>query len=414
MRATIGFALLALVAVSHAYDKVIVFGDSLSDMGNVDDGTLGIEPGSDYWQGRFSNGNVWIERLCTRLGLPLAMSRSNGTNWAHGGAQTGTGTYGFLWIQFPHLRTQVTRYLATNPVIGGENLFVVWGGANDYFNGQTNTTVPVSNLSSAISSLYARGARKFLVPNIPLLGNIPSYLGGAESEAMNLRSLQHNMGLASMLSGLRGSLSGAEIIELDIASDLTDMQAYPFLWGLTNVTQPALTTAGNDDEFLFFDDVHPTRVGHQALSDVAFDAISPAHALNGTINLGDWVGTGSVPVTLRLWKGPLLMGTYETDRSPSWEFEVMVKRTGSYSLTIDSPHFLRRRLPVTLTTAPLTISANMVNGDADSSGEVDAGDIDFVIAHFGGSDTMADLDGSTEVDAVDIDIAIANFGAVNE
>lgn len=217
-----------------------------------------------------------------------------------------------------------------------------------------------------------------------------------------------------MLSGLRGSLSGAEIIELDIASDLTDMQAYPFLWGLTNVTQPALTTAGNDDEFLFFDDVHPTRIGHQALSDVAFDAISPAHALNGTINLGDWVGTGSVPVTLRLWKGPLLMGTYETDRSPSWEFVVMVKRTGSYSLTIDSPHFLRRRLPVTLTTAPLTISANMVNGDADGSGEVDAGDIDFVIAQFGGSDTMADLDGSTEVDAVDIDIAIANFGAVNE
>ncbi|MCC7102334.1 MAG: SGNH/GDSL hydrolase family protein [Fimbriimonadaceae bacterium] len=414
MRATVGFALLALVAVSHAYDKVIVFGDSLSDMGNVDDGTFGIQPGSDYWQGRFSNGNVWIERLCTRLGLPLAMSRSNGTNWAHGGAQTGTGTYGFLFIQFPNVRTQVTRYLNSNPAIGEENLFVVWAGANDYFDGQTDPTVPVSNLSSAIATLYARGARKFLVPNIPLLGNIPSYLGTPEAEAMNLRSLQHNMGLASSLASLRQSSPGADIIELDIAGDLTDMQAFPFLWGLTNVTQPALTTAGNDDEFLFFDDVHPTRIGHQALSDVAFDAISPAHALNGTINLGDWVGTGSVPVTLRLWKGPLLMGTYETNRNPSMEFEVMVQRTGNYSLTIDSPHFLRKRVSVTLTTAPLTVSVSLVNGDADSSGEVDAGDIDFVIAQFGGSDTMADLDGSTEVDAADIDIAITNFGAVGE
>lgn len=414
MRAPIGFALLALVAVSHAYDKVIVFGDSLSDMGNVDDGTLGIEPGSDYWEGRFSNGPVWIERLCTRLGLPLAKSRSNGTNWAHGGAQTGTGTYGFLFIQFPNVRTQVTRYLNTNPAIGGENLFVVWAGANDYFDGQTDTTVPVSNLSSAISALYARGARKFLVPNIPLLGNIPSYIGSPESEPMNLRSLQHNIGLASTLASLRPSMPGAEITELDVAGDLTDMQAYPFLWGLTNVTQPALTTPGNDDEFLFFDDVHPTRIGHQALSDVAFDAISPAHAINGTINLQDWVGPSAVPVTLRLWKGPLLMGTYQTDRNPSSGFEVMVKRTGSYSLTIDSAHFLRRRVPVTLTTAPLSINVSLVNGDADGSGEVDAGDIDYVIAQFGGSDLMADLDGSGEVDATDIDIAIANFGGTND
>lgn len=413
MRATIGCFFLAFVAVSHAYDKIIVFGDSLSDMGNIDDGTFGIEPGGDYWEGRFSNGQVWIERLSSRLGLPLAMSRSNGTNWAHGGAQTGTGTYGFLFFQFPNATTQVTRYLNTNPTITSNNLFVVWAGANDYFDGQTNTSVPVNNVAGMVTSLYNRGARQFLVPNIPLLGNIPSYFGTADAEAMNLRSLQHNAGLVNAVASLRANLSGIQITTLDIANDLNDIQAYPFLWYLTNVTQPALTTAGNDDQFLFFDDVHPTRMGHQALSEVAFDVVTPPHLLSGTIQLNDWVGTGPVPITLKLWRGPLLMATYETDRNPSMEFSVMVSHTGSYDLTVEAAHFLRQRIPITLTTAPATVNVSLINGDADSSGEVDASDIDLVIAQFGSADPMADLDGSQEVDATDIDVAIANFGATD-
>ncbi|MCC6686088.1 MAG: hypothetical protein IT205_03745 [Fimbriimonadaceae bacterium] len=58
------------------------------------------------------------------------------------------------------------------------------------------------------------------------------------------------------------------------------------------------------------------------------------------------------------------------------------------------------------------------NGDVDASNEVDAADIDEVIAHFGENTgggpyfRPADLDGSTEVDATDIDIAIAHFGDV--
>jgi len=62
----------------------------------------------------------------------------------------------------------------------------------------------------------------------------------------------------------------------------------------------------------------------------------------------------------------------------------------------------------------------MVNGDVDGSGEVDAADIDEVIARFGVAlgtsayDLNADLDGSGEVDAADIDLCIANFGAADQ
>lgn len=55
-----------------------------------------------------------------------------------------------------------------------------------------------------------------------------------------------------------------------------------------------------------------------------------------------------------------------------------------------------------------------ITGDVDGSGEVDAVDIDQVIAAFGSTTPgiPEDVDGSIEVDAVDIDIVIANFGRV--
>ncbi len=66
------------------------------------------------------------------------------------------------------------------------------------------------------------------------------------------------------------------------------------------------------------------------------------------------------------------------------------------------------------------INFNFVNGDVDGSGEVDAADIDAVIAAFGnavgGPDPYAaneDVDGSGEVDAADIDIVISKFGEVD-
>ena len=77
-------------------DRVIVFGDSLSDTGNVFD-VFGI-PAAPNFQGRFSNGPVWVEGLAAGLGAPAPMpSRNGGTNYAYGGAETGFGTF-FLFL----------------------------------------------------------------------------------------------------------------------------------------------------------------------------------------------------------------------------------------------------------------------------------------------------------------------------
>ena len=67
-------ALLCLATRAYAglppawFDQIIVFGDSVTDSGNVWELTDRKEPASPpYFEGRFSNGPVWVEYLADHL-----------------------------------------------------------------------------------------------------------------------------------------------------------------------------------------------------------------------------------------------------------------------------------------------------------------------------------------------------------
>ncbi len=121
---------------------------------------------------------------------------------------------------------------------------------------------------------------------------------------------------------------------------------------------------------------------------------------------------------------PLPMSQAATTQS----FTITLPATLPYALTnpirfeVDGSSFLKRTIngsvPVPPSAAAIAINlgtVNLQNGDVDGSGEVDAADIDEVIAAFGDvSSDDTDVDVSGEVDAADIDIVIANFGAVDE
>src|SRR5436190_1992927 len=90
-------ALLAsLLAVTPCWagqiTQIVVFGDSLSDTGNVYAATGQQQPDpNSYYMGRRSNGPVWVERLAVRLGIaPPTPSLLGGSNNAFIGATTGT------------------------------------------------------------------------------------------------------------------------------------------------------------------------------------------------------------------------------------------------------------------------------------------------------------------------------------
>src|SRR5215467_5024867 len=101
------------IASAGPYSQLIVFGDSLSDIGNIAQATFGTTPGPYYWSNRFSNGPVYVESLDTGLGLPpITRSTSGGNDFAYGGAQT-SGTGGLNGIFIKDIDEQVDQYLST-------------------------------------------------------------------------------------------------------------------------------------------------------------------------------------------------------------------------------------------------------------------------------------------------------------
>lgn len=79
IRATAAAALMFAAAIAaHAgspkFDALVVFGDSYCDVGNLFLATGGAEPVAPYYNGRFSNGPIWLDHVAGFLGVPLQPS----------------------------------------------------------------------------------------------------------------------------------------------------------------------------------------------------------------------------------------------------------------------------------------------------------------------------------------------------
>lgn len=262
------------------FTSLVIFGDSLSDVGNIASSSFDIYPGKYYYEDRFSNGAVWVESLATGLGLP-ATKRSTltgGDNFAYGGAQT-SGTGGLEGIAIRDVDEQVTQYLGARTV-DPTALYVVYAGSNDFIGGQTNVATPAARLETDLSRLITAGARNFLVPNLPLLGYTPRFNGNATTaDTYNARTQQFNAAMDAKLLDLSDDAAGLTFFRLDVASLFVDAIANPANFGLTNVTAaaaPGLTPgastyntsliATNANQYLFWDDLHPTATIHSILA----------------------------------------------------------------------------------------------------------------------------------------------------
>jgi phospholipase/lecithinase/hemolysin len=114
--ATASLALLIGLATaqadSTAFSRLFVFGDSLSDTGNLYAMTGGYPP-PPYWNGRFSNGKLWVEYLADSLQMPIAA----GDNYAVAGATTGrlNANNGMGGRSYPASRTKSTHSKPRTP-----------------------------------------------------------------------------------------------------------------------------------------------------------------------------------------------------------------------------------------------------------------------------------------------------------
>lgn len=316
------------------FSKLYVFGDSLSDPGNIFNSTTFVQPfdwlfgydipvipPSPYYEGRYSNGPNWADYLAEDLGLTITPSTdlsvfhpllpfpspvtitgdglkaspyfqgattNQSINFAYGGAQTGyIGSDKDFGTLIPGLLTQIgwfkNDHQQTLQSADPNALYVVWAGANDYWSvANPNPEESVNNIETAVESLYNLGARNFLVPNLPDLGKTPFAFSGGTEEIDRLTNLtdEHNFLLDTTLHDLGDSLTGINLIPLDVYSIFNDAITHPEKYGYTNVTESCLDPVtliprGNPDDYLFWDKVHPTSITDERLAEFALAALVP-------------------------------------------------------------------------------------------------------------------------------------------
>jgi phospholipase/lecithinase/hemolysin len=267
---------------SNHYTGVVAFGDSLTDTGNRYAATGGTDPTSPpYDAGRWSNGPIWVEYLAEGLGLQAPTpSALGGTDYAS--ADAGTALSGYAHNGSPNIGTQINSYLGTHPTIDSGQLFVLWGGTNDFSPHSTpDPAATLANLTAEITELAHAGAKQFLVPNLMPLGEVPGVktLGPAVEARYDNLSAQFNTQLAAAAPQLEARL-GVKIHQLDVYGLIQQVLANPGEFGITDVTDQAKSgdegdpgvVVPNPDQYLFWDNIHLTETFQRLLGSRAIQA----------------------------------------------------------------------------------------------------------------------------------------------
>jgi outer membrane lipase/esterase len=312
--AGVGVSLAVLSGAAQAdsqFSNIVVVGDSVSDNGNIpkDFGgqtALAAEfPFSPpYFGNRFSNGPVYAEYLNGLLGVKTPL-----VDVAIGGAFTGAGNISPTLIVPAGqggMANEIDSLVASGTKATNRSLYVVFGGANDYFNflggpvatpglsaaqvtALVNSQVQatVANLVTDVTRLYGLGARYFVVPNLQDLGNTPSYNASTERSIASQVSLAHNAALQQAMATLSQQLHVTIVMPDSYTADQS-IEANPAKFGFTNVTdQCKAGTTGlpgavcaTPNTYRYWDAVHPSAAAHILIAE------DFASTINGPLAIG--------------------------------------------------------------------------------------------------------------------------------
>ena len=278
------------------YSAEYVFGDSLSDNGNLAEAFYRVNfPSPPSYHDSFTNGPVAAEVLANRLGVALRPSLFltgfqdifglfgpgfvSGTNYAVAGA---TAAAAPLKGGIPggNLPQQVAAYSARAGGIADPNaLYFVLSGGNDVRNaalndyGQAGITGGVSNEITSIQLLINAGARNIMVVNVPNVGVIPEFTQDNPSKAAAATTLSqsYDVLLSAGIAGLTRP-AGTKVNLFDLYAFNTNIIANAGAYGITNTTDrcftdtpltPQATAAcgvngANIDSYFYWDSIHPS------------------------------------------------------------------------------------------------------------------------------------------------------------
>jgi phospholipase/lecithinase/hemolysin len=264
----------------RSFNQIVIFGDSLSDTGNLSTALGGLFPPPPFFNGRLSNGPLWLDFLAPELGI------SNVVNFSFAGSTSGrTNIASIIAGQdlgpLPGVLDQIDLFagqLAANgiPAANPNALYVVWGGANDFLTlppqplaAIQSVFASVENVAQSVITLAGLGAKTIVVPNIPNLAITPFVAARNLTPQAAIFSTLFNTLLQGTLGGLESQL-GIDIVQVDVFSLSSAIAQRPTEFGFTNATTPlfqALASQPNPDTFVFADDFHPTTTVHRLISD---------------------------------------------------------------------------------------------------------------------------------------------------
>ncbi|NQX88684.1 MAG: SGNH/GDSL hydrolase family protein [Halioglobus sp.] len=248
-------------AADSEVNRFVIFGDSLTDTGRLKK-RLKVFPAKPYWLGRFTNGPAWPEYLAMSTGLGVQNHSYGGASAAPQKPLPGANLYARIRDQGQffvsgNIALQVDDYLERTLADGkveraDTTAFIFWAGANDYISKEPVTGLITTFLNSPegesgyrkvveqaivstqehIRRLYTAGARRFVIINLPDLGNTPIVLQNTTyspdypvpndvarklelSRRLTDLTIEHNQQLETAVARLQSELIDAEIILVD-------------------------------------------------------------------------------------------------------------------------------------------------------------------------------------------------------
>jgi phospholipase/lecithinase/hemolysin len=312
---------LLFLCDSYANGRLIIFGDSLSDVGNAWIATneevppLRLGYGHTYdtsgnilkptFPGRFTDGQNWVDYLpgiaksfgayVPTLTPSLAHPENhNATNFAIGGATS--GNINVLGITLPNklpagFLAEISAYVdLIDPKTAADDLCVIWIGANDFSAG-IDSAQTVTNIKEGITKLSQAGVKTFAVINIPDLALTPHVkaLDGATILAARKFVLTTNVLLEVEL--LRFAFLRRLNIQLvNINTIFVPLVCQPSRFDFTNSITPALAALATNphtdpNDYVFWDDFHPTTNAHYFAADFIFKAVFSRFHFHGSFSL---------------------------------------------------------------------------------------------------------------------------------
>jgi|SRR6056297_3281462 len=291
---------LGSAAPIGSFSDLVVFGDSLSDPGNIFASTLGTIPDPTlYPDGQFTNGDTWASQLGANF--------TSGTNFAFGGARavanpepTGGDTDDNT-DNIPDFAAQRTLFSLQSPSLGANPLTAVWFGGNDLRAGLTDPanlgaviSAAVTEIVSGVGDLLSRGLTDILVFGLPNLGRIPEVTSLDASLAASRQANPGDTiaGATLATQGFNTALQGAlatlpplgNVQFLDTFALFEDILADADALGFTNTTDACIlsladpTDCTTDQGFVFHDSIHPTEKAHALIAQEVRAVVVPLPA----------------------------------------------------------------------------------------------------------------------------------------